>query len=274
MKNSLEHIINGISQSVPRSDMEYVDNDGLLRCKTCDARVETVVNVFGKDKKVRCICNCKKKALEEYKEVEKAIERDKIKKVCFMMSNMGDWTFANDDNQNKELSNAMKKYTENFKEFKKDGTGLLLFGTVGTGKTYYAACIANELIDKGYTVLMTNFARLVNQLQGKFEGRQEYIDSLNDYSLLIIDDLGAERSSEYMQETVFNIIDARYRAGLPFIITTNLSLAEIVNTDAIAYKRIYDRILERCYPIEVEGQSRRKGYFNSNVADVGKKLGL
>ena len=86
--------------------------------------------------------------------------------------------------------------------------------------------------------------------------------------------MGSQRAGHDRQETVFNIIDARYRAGLPFIITTNLSLAEIVNTDAIAYKRIYDRILERCYPIEVEGQSRRKGYFNSNVADVGKKLGL
>jgi DNA replication protein DnaC len=274
MKNSLEHIINGISQSVPRSDNEYVDNDGLLRCRTCDKRVETIVNVFGKDKKVRCICDCRKKELNEYKEVEKAQEREKIKKVCFMMSNMGSWTFANDDNENAEISNAMKNYADNFAEFKKSGIGLLLFGTVGTGKTFYAACIANELIDKGYTVLMTNFARLINQLQGKFEGRQEYIDSLNDYSLLIIDDLGAERSSEYMQETVFNIIDARYRAGLPFIITTNLTLEEIANTEAIAYKRIYDRILERCYPVEVEGQSRRKGNFRTNMMDIGKKLGL
>ena len=274
MRDSLDTIINGLSQSVPRSDKEYMGSDGLLRCKTCDKRVETIVNVFGKNKKVRCICDCRKKELEKYKEVEKAQERDKVKKVCFMMSNMGNWTFANDDGKNKELSNAMKKYADQFADFKKSGTGLLLFGNTGTGKTFYAACIANELIDKGYSVLMTNFARLINQLQGKFEGRQEYIDSLNDYALLIIDDLGAERSSEYMQETVFNIIDARYRSGLPFIITTNLTLGELMNSDNITRERIYDRILERCYPIEVEGESRRTESFRANMTGIGNRLGL
>lgn len=274
IKNSLDTIINGLSQSVPRSDKEYIGSDGLLRCETCDKRVETVINVFGKERKVRCICDCRKKELNEYKEVEKAQEREKVKKVCFMMSNMAEWTFANDDKQNKELSDAMSKYAEQFKDFKKSGTGLLLYGSVGTGKTYYAACIANKLIDKGYSVLMTNFARLTNQLQGKFEGRQEYIDSLNDYALLIIDDLGAERNSEYMQEIVFSIIDARYRSGLPFIITTNLTLDELMGSDSIAHKRIYDRILERCYPIKVDGKSRRKDNFKSNIMEVGKKLGL
>ena len=274
MKNSLDTIIEGLIQNVPRSDKEYVGSDGLLRCTVCDKRTETIINVFGKDRKVKCICDCRKNELNEYKEIEKAQEREKVKKVCFMQSNMADWTFANDDKQNKELSNAMLQYAEQFADFKKSGTGLLLYGSVGTGKTYYSACIANELIDKGYSVLMTNFSRLINQLQGKFEGRQEYIDSLNEYSLLIIDDLGAERNSEYMQETVFNIIDARYRSGLPFIITTNLSMNELMSTDSITHKRIYDRILERCYPIKVSGNSRRVESFKSNIMEVGKKLGL
>jgi DNA replication protein DnaC len=274
VNNSLNNIIEGISQSVPRSDNEVIGEDGLLKCKVCDARVETIVNVLGRDKKVRCICNCRKEELNKYKEYEKLMERDKIKKVCFMQSNMADWTFANDDKQNAEVSNAMRKYANQFEDFKKSGTGLLLFGNVGTGKTYYAACIANELIDRGYKVLMTNFARLTNQLQGKFEGKQEYLDSLNDYSLLIIDDLGAERNSEFMQEIIFNITDARYRSGLPFIITTNLSLNELMNTDKLAYKRIYDRILERCYPVKVDGASRRTESFKNNIMEVGKKLGL
>ena len=274
MNNSLNNIIEGISQSVPRSDNEIIGEDGLLKCKICNARVETIVNVLGRDKKVRCICNCRKEELNKYKEYEKLMERDKIKKVCFMQSNMADWTFANDDKQNAEVSNAMRKYANQFEDFKKSGTGLLLFGNVGTGKTYYAACIANELIDRGYKVLMTNFARLTNQLQGKFEGKQEYLDSLNDYSLLIIDDLGAERNSEFMQEIIFNITDARYRSGLPFIITTNLSLNELMNTDKLAYKRIYDRILERCYPVKVDGASRRTESFKNNIMEVGKKLGL
>jgi DNA replication protein DnaC len=274
VNNSLNNIIEGISQSVPRSDNEIIGEDGLLKCKVCDARVETIINVLGRDRKVRCICDCRKQELDKYKEHEKLMERDKIKKICFMKSNMADWTFANDDRARDKLSDAMQRYVDQFEEFKKSGTGLLLYGNTGTGKTYFAACIANELIDKGYRVFMTNFARLTNELQGKYQGKQEYLDSLNDYTLLIIDDLGIERDTEYMQEIIYYIIDARYRSGLPFIITTNLSINTMVNTDNIAYKRIYDRIIERCYPVKVDGASRRTESFKSNIASVGSKLGL
>ena len=187
---------------------------------------------------------------------------------------MANWTFENDDRQNAKLSEAMLKYAENFAEFKKESKGLLLYGGVGTGKTYFAACIANKLIDKGYSVLMTNFARLTNQIQGMYEGKQEFIDSLNKYSLLIIDDLGAERKSEFMQEMVFNIIDSRYRSGLPLIITTNLTTDEIKQPKETSFARIYDRVLERCFPIEVSGHSRRRKNVKDSYFDIKEKLGL
>ena len=121
---------------------------------------------------------------------------------------------------------------------------------------------------------MTNFARLTNQIQGKFDDKQEYIDSLNRYTLLIIDDLGAERSSEFMQEMIFNIIDSRYRSGLPFIITTNLTADEIKKPQDVGRSRIYDRILERCHPVKVEGVSRRRETLKTNFAETQKLLGL
>ena len=139
-----------------------------------------------------------------------------------------------------------KNYVRHFDDFRTDGKGLLLYGTVGTGKSHMAACIANALIDEGFRVLMSSF-----------EGRQEYINSLNKYTLLIIDDLGAERKSDYMQEQVFNIIDARCRSGLPMIITSNLTMTELTEPTDIMCSRIYDRILERCHPLEVMGTSRR-----------------
>ena len=164
-------------------------------------------------------------------------------------------TFENSDKT--ELLTMAENYAKHFQEFRRNGKGLLLHGTVGTGKSHMAACIANRLIDEGYWVLMTNFATVVNHLQSSFEGRQEYINSLNKYSLLILDDLGAERNTEFMQEQVFNIIDSRYRSGLPMIITSNLTMQELMETKNITCQRIYDRILERCHPIEVKGESRR-----------------
>ena len=270
----MEKLIDGISRGVPQSDKEYVGENGLLHCLICHQKVQTEVEFMGKKKVVRCICDCKKKELEASNERDKQDHIERQRNICFSEREMKKWCFSNDDRRNAKVSDAMMNYVRNFEKFKKEGTGLLLYGDVGTGKTFYGACIANELIDRGYTVLMTNFAKITNTLHGMMEGKQAYIDSLNKYTLLIIDDLGIERKTEYVQEQVFNIIDSRYRTGLPFIITTNLSLEEIAKPSDIAYARIYDRILERCFPVKVAGISRRKDGFNKNYNSIKEQLGL
>lgn len=268
--------IDHIAASVPATENEYLGEDGYLHCSVCHARTETrfVVEELGIDRRVRCICDCKVKEIEAEEEQVRQLERNRKRRICFAETNMADWTFSNDDRKNEKLSQAMGNYAQKFPEFRSNGKGLLMYGPVGTGKTYYAACIANALIDRDYSVLMTNFARLTNIIQGMFEGKQDYIDSLNDYDLLIIDDLGAERKSEFMQEMVFNIIDSRYRSGLPFIITTNLTADEIKNAEEVAFRRIYDRIMERCFPVEVTGTSRRRTALKETHADVKAMLGL
>lgn len=142
-----------------------------------------------------------------------------------------------------------------------------------THNTYAACEVANALIDKGYPVLVTNFARMINQIQGTFE-KQEYIDSLNNFALIVVDDLGIERDSPFAKEQVYNIIDSRYRAGLPMIITTNLTIDKIKSPEDIENKRIYDRILEKCFPIEVTGGSRRRKAIRESYDDMKELLGL
>ena len=77
-------------------------------------------------------------------------------------------------------------------------------------------------------------------------------------SLLIIDDLGMQRGTDYGLEQVYNVIDARYRSNKPFIITTNLTLNEMQNETNIARKRIYDRVLSMCMPMQIQGTHMRK----------------
>ena len=74
----------------------------------------------------------------------------------------------------------------------------------------------------------------------------------------ILDDLGMEHSSEFAMTQLFNIVDGRYRTGKPLIVTTNLTLQELKNPPDLAHRRIYDRLLEMCTPLRINGQNVRE----------------
>lgn len=265
------------SQAIRANEGDYLV-DGLLYCGKCHTAKQTRLEVLGRIRTPMCLCKCAKEKLDaeeaERKRIEFMDEIKRMRRVGFPDSEMSRWTFANDDRANEKISTVARKYVENFSEMKRKGKGLLLFGTVGTGKTFMSACIANALIDQGYPCMVTNFARLINTLQWMYEGKQEYLDGLNKFSLLVIDDLASERDTEYMAETVQNIIDARYRSGLPLIITTNLTADELKHPAEVRKQRIYSRLFEMCVPIEVKGKDRRKEKLKDDFGDIKDLLGL
>ena len=179
---------------------------------------------------------------------------DILRMECFNSYALSQYTFEN-DNGKSSCMEKIKAYVENWDKMYSNNIGLLLWGSVGTGKTYAAACIANALLDKGVNVRMTDFAEIFSSL---FDNKKEYIKRLLSYHLLIIDDFGMERGTEYSLEQIYNVINARYQSRRPLIITTNLSLTELKNPVDTAHRRIYDRVLELCVPIRFEGESMRK----------------
>ena len=183
--------------------------------------------------------------------------------------------FTQDDNRNARISDVCRRYVEHWPEMKADNIGILFYGGVGTGKSFLACCIANALIDKQVRASVTNFPRILNKLQGFGEDKQEFLDKLSRYDLLVIDDLGVERDTSYSVEQVFNVIDARNRTGKPLIVTTNLSLADLQNPSSLGYARIYDRILEMC-PIRLKlaGDSRRTQNAQERRDKAKRLLGL
>ena len=95
-------------------------------------------------------------------------------------------------------------------------------------------------------------------ITASFEGRNEYIDRLCRYPLLIIDDFGMERGTEYGLEQVYNVIDSRYRSGKPLIVTTNHTPDMLENPQDTAHARIYDRLIEMCSPVCFTAKNFRK----------------
>ena len=150
------------------------------------------------------------------------------------------------------------RYVEQWQTMRSENIGLLFWGGVGTGKSFLAGCIANALMAQEVPVCMTNFAHILNELNNSFSGRNEVVERLCRYPLLIIDDFGMERGTEYALEQIYNIVDSRYRSRKPLIVTTNLTLDEIRHPQDTAHARIYDRLLEMCVPISCIGISFRK----------------
>ena len=258
-------IIDKAAAGVELTEDEYIDPaDGLIHCKKCKGQRQTVVPNFGKPGYFmpRCVCQCQREAEEQRQAAEerqRRMERIKRRKAQGLQDRyLYDYTFANDNGQNPLMDKA-RAYVENWKEAYRNNTGLLLFGDVGTGESFFAGCIANALLDRDVPVLMTNFPTILNRLTGMFsEDRAAFIASLDEYDLLIIDDLGVERSTDYAMEQMFFVIDSRYRSRRPMIITTNLKLSELKNPPDLAHARIYDRILERCAPILFDGKNFRE----------------
>lgn len=255
-------------------DNAFMGADGLLHCATCNGALEVVVmSPRGEERKVRCVCKCITAKRREWEDRKRAERRESNRLDCFRGTNMAAWSFANDDGRNPDITEIMRKYAEQFPEYLRKGRGMLLYGTVGTGKTFYSACVANAVIDAGYRAYMTNFATIADDLSGTWD-KSEYIDNLMRYDLLIIDDLGAERKSEFMQEQVWKISDARYRSGLPLIVTTNLTAEELDAGDGLGNKRIYSRLLERCLAVEVKGKDRRREIARREWATMREQLGI
>lgn len=278
LSNILGNMAEKAKEAAGITDDDYVGDDGLLYCGKCHTRKQTVIQIFGREDTVFCLCKCQAAARDaEEAEHKRRLRMERInimRQDGFPDADMRNWTFERDDGSNPKISEVARNYVKNFDEMKKRGKGLLFFGKVGTGKTFLSACIANALIDQCRPCMVTNFARLVNTISGMYEGKQQYIDSLNNFELLVIDDLASERDTEYMNEIIQNIIDSRYRAGLPLIVTTNLTSDELKHPAEIRKQRIYSRLYEMCLPVEVVGKDRRKQKLREEYDEISAMLGL
>ena len=227
---------------------DYVAEDGLLYCGNCNTPKEVFFpngrKLFGRDRHpAECLC---RQAVREKQEAEEKarLHHENVRRLKlqgFTDWAMQNWTFENDNGQNPQMQLA-QRYVNHWPEMREKNVGLLLWGGVGTGKSFMVGCIANALIEQEVAVCMTNFARIMNELNSAFAGRNEVVGRLCSYPLLVIDDFGMERGTEYALEQIYNIIDSRYRSRKPLIVTTNLTLTELKNPQDTAHARILSLI--------------------------------
>lgn len=259
---------------------DYLDDGGNICCGVCRQPRQFDSVLLGEPVKVHIPCECERAERERRLEEEAArrlaeqIERNRA--ACFPAGGrFTEMSFENADDCDAPAFKAAERFCERFDDFTRLGKGVIFFGAVGCGKTFLAACIANRLLDQGTRVIFTNLPRIVNRLQASFEGRNELFDELNRVPLLVLDDLRAERRTEFMTETLFNIIDGRYNSGLPLVVTTNMTAAELKQSGGdLSLDRVTSRLLEMCHPVEVTGQDRRREKLKSTFSETAALLGI
>ena len=274
---ALEKALAGIIQAAEEENApvpgDYRGEDGLLYCGRCHTPKQWRGRLPGLgETTVACCCRCHAEACAAAREKQRLESRiQQLRDDAFDSLYMQNWTFAADDGGNLPLKTAMERYVELLTDPDRSlWRGLILSGTVGCGKTWAAAEAVNALIDRGIPCKMTNFARL----SGDYQENRCAAEQLNRYHLLVIDDLGAERTTSYMNEIVYQVIDTRFRSGLPLIVTTNLTLEEIKKPQNPENQRIYSRLLEMCHPIAVPGRDRRRQKAADRYDAMRAYLGL
>ena len=190
---------------------DYLDEEGCLHCGICGKRKQMKVSLMGFEHVVSCLCECEVKARQE---LDEKMQREEAQRQLYQRKSVGlrerrfwEWKFENDNGSNQKTLIA-RQYVENWTNMKRKNVGLLLMGPVGTGKSFFAGCIANALLEQGERVMMTNFSRILNEITSYQADKNQIIQNLVDYPLLIIDDLGIERNSEFALEQVYNVIEA------------------------------------------------------------------
>lgn len=216
----------------------------------------------------------RERLLQEDKEREKMERLKRLKINSLMDKRFESCTFERFKitKENYKYKNLALKYAAKFNRMREENIGLLIYGVPGTGKSYLSFCIANYLLNKGVSVIATTSSRILQRIRelSSFgqEGTDTFLRTLQDAELLIIDDLGAEEVNSWAKAKLYEIIDFRYRAEKPLIVTTNLDLKtleqRLTGQDGVA--RTFDRIAEMCQPFEVAvtplrksiGQDKRK----------------
>ena len=249
--------------AMPITENDYLHKSGLIYCAKCHTPKQTMIDLLGDEIKVKVLCDC------QAHELDREEEADRIRKRKEALARSRDnnidnkaWhdsSFELDDKRDRAASGKAKAYVDVFDKMYSTDTGLLMYGGLGSGKTYLAACIANALLESGKRVMMTNLTSLISNVNADFGADRDYwMSRISRVDLLVLDDFGVERTTEYAIEQSYEIVNTRYKSGKPMVITTNLTLQEMQQEPLLQKRRIFDRVIEKCIPVLVQGDSRRR----------------
>jgi DNA replication protein DnaC len=161
-----------------------------------------------------------------------------------------------------DIVRPVRSFCRNLEENVRHGRGLWFMGDVGTGKTTLAMLVSKEALKRGYRVAIYSVPRLLAEIRDTYDagdGERSYADffaQLVAVDLLHLDDLGAERQTEWVLEQLYALVNERYEQERSIVVTTNL-----IETDALEQqigRRTVSRLMEMTDQLPLFGPDLRE----------------
>jgi DNA replication protein DnaC len=172
---------------------------------------------------------------------------------------------ARNDGITPAVLDAVREFTDQIEDRLETGKGLWLMGDVGTGKTTLAMLVSKAAAEAGRTVAIYSLPRLLARIRRTYDGEPgedsylQFFERLTSVDLLHIDDLGAEKRSDWVLEQLYAIVDERYQSQRSMVVTSNLHYEQLKEQIG---SRVVSRLTEMCEELPLHGDDLRNRYVD------------
>lgn len=240
----------------PEREGDY-KQDGLLHCGRCRTAKQYRIDILGKSRIFPILCQCEgERKKREDAERETRERWDEV--FNLPIARLHDTTIRRipaDAGINPNMSVA-RRCIDKWGDMKAKNASLIFSGGVGCGKTYAAASVVNALNERYIPALMLTTSTAIDRGMG-FGVEYDFLEQLNAFELVVFDDFGAERTTEYSTQKLFDIINARVSQQKPMILTTNYDRKRLESPENLEEQRIFSRVLGACTVIDFKGGDLR-----------------
>lgn len=149
----------------------------------------------------------------------------------------------------KTILSVIRKYVDNLPEYLDEGRGLWLMGDVGTGKTTLGMLVSKSALEAGFSAAIYSLPRLLSRIRRTYDaeageqGYLEFFERLTSVDLLHLDDVGAEKRTDWVLEQLYAVVNERYETGRSILVTSNLDQTQLEEQIGA---RTVSRLVEMC----------------------------